>query len=158
MTGEIRVLVIEHNLDVIKVADHIIDLGPEGGDGGGEIFVRVTPEDMVKVKESHTAKFLKEELKLNTMKRILIDMDEVIADPMGEMISWYKKTYGGDFDLSKTIGGSWVKGFPEQHQHLIRAKIVRTRIFQKPPGDGRQCRCIARNEQALRDFHRIGRN
>jgi excinuclease ABC subunit A len=56
------VLVIEHNLDVIKVADHIIDLGPEGGDGGGRILFEGTPEKMVGVKESHTARFLKIEL------------------------------------------------------------------------------------------------
>lgn len=56
------VLVIEHNLDVIKVADHVIDLGPEGGDGGGRILFEGTPEDLVKNKESHTAKFLKAEL------------------------------------------------------------------------------------------------
>lgn len=56
------VLIIEHNLDVIKLADHIIDLGPEGGDGGGKILFEGTPEDMIKVKESHTARFLKEEL------------------------------------------------------------------------------------------------
>jgi excinuclease ABC subunit A len=57
------VLVIEHNMDVIKVADHIIDLGPEGGDGGGRILFEGTPEELVKNKESHTAKFLKTELK-----------------------------------------------------------------------------------------------
>ncbi|HEY4209485.1 MAG TPA: excinuclease ABC subunit UvrA [Puia sp.] len=57
------VLVIEHNLDVIKVADHIIDLGPEGGDGGGRILFEGAPEELVKNKESFTAKFLKEELK-----------------------------------------------------------------------------------------------
>ena len=57
------VLVIEHNLDVIKVADHIIDLGPEGGDGGGRILFEGVPEDLVKNKESFTATFLKEELK-----------------------------------------------------------------------------------------------
>ena len=57
------VLVIEHNLDVIKMADHVIDLGPEGGDGGGKILFEGTPEEMVKNKQSHTAKFLKEELK-----------------------------------------------------------------------------------------------
>jgi excinuclease ABC subunit A len=56
------VLVIEHNLDVIKVADHVIDIGPEGGDGGGRILFEGTPEELVKNKESHTAKFLKEEL------------------------------------------------------------------------------------------------
>jgi excinuclease ABC subunit A len=50
------VLVIEHNLDVIKVADHIIDLGPEGGDGGGRILFEGTPEELLKNNESHTAK------------------------------------------------------------------------------------------------------
>ncbi|MFM6969621.1 MAG: ATP-binding cassette domain-containing protein, partial [Sediminibacterium sp.] len=57
------VLVIEHNLDVIKVADHIIDLGPEGGDGGGTILFEGTPEQMVNCKESHTARFVKAELR-----------------------------------------------------------------------------------------------
>ncbi|PWL30787.1 excinuclease ABC subunit UvrA [uncultured Roseivirga sp.] len=56
------VLIIEHNLDVIKVADHIIDLGPEGGDKGGEIVAQGTPEEVAKSKKSYTAKFLKEEL------------------------------------------------------------------------------------------------
>ncbi|RPD48942.1 excinuclease ABC subunit UvrA [Paracnuella aquatica] len=57
------VLVIEHNMDVIKVADHIIDLGPEGGSGGGKILYTGTPEGLLKVKESFTGKYLKEELK-----------------------------------------------------------------------------------------------
>lgn len=57
------VLVIEHNMDVIKVADHIIDLGPEGGDGGGRILFEGTPEELVKNKESYTAEFLAQELK-----------------------------------------------------------------------------------------------
>lgn len=57
------VLVIEHNMDVIKVADHIIDLGPEGGEGGGKILFEGTPEGLLKVKESFTAQFLKEELR-----------------------------------------------------------------------------------------------
>jgi excinuclease ABC subunit A len=57
------VLVIEHNMDVIKVADHIIDLGPEGGEGGGRILFEGTPEDLLPVKESFTAQFLKEELR-----------------------------------------------------------------------------------------------
>ena len=50
---------IEHNLDVIKVADHIIDLGPEGGDGGGNIVASGTPEEVVECEESYTGKFLK---------------------------------------------------------------------------------------------------
>jgi len=57
------VLVIEHNLDVIKVADYIIDLGPEGGDGGGKILFEGTPENLIKVKASHTGKYLAMELK-----------------------------------------------------------------------------------------------
>jgi len=56
------VLVIEHNLDIIKVADHIIDLGPEGGKGGGEILFTGLPEDLAKDKRSYTAPFLKKEL------------------------------------------------------------------------------------------------
>jgi excinuclease ABC subunit A len=56
------VIIIEHNLDVIKTVDYIIDIGPEGGKGGGEILVKGTPEVVVKNKSSHTAKFLKKEL------------------------------------------------------------------------------------------------
>jgi len=57
------VVVIEHNLDVIKVADYIIDLGPEGGDGGGKILFQGTPEQLTEVPESYTGKYLKIELK-----------------------------------------------------------------------------------------------
>ena len=57
------VLVIEHNLDVIKTADHIIDLGPEGGHKGGKIMAVGTPEEVAKSKNSHTGKFLKKHLK-----------------------------------------------------------------------------------------------
>ena len=56
------VIVIEHNMDVIKVADHVIDLGPEGGTGGGTILAAGTPEQIAKVKASHTGRFLKKEL------------------------------------------------------------------------------------------------
>ena len=57
------VLVIEHNMDVIKVADHIIDLGPEGGNGGGLIQFEGTPEEMIKKSTTHTAKFLSLEMR-----------------------------------------------------------------------------------------------
>ena len=57
------IVVIEHNLDVIKTADWVVDLGPEGGAGGGMIIAEGTPEDVVKVKASHTGKFLKPLLK-----------------------------------------------------------------------------------------------
>lgn len=56
------ILVIEHNMDIIKVADHIVDIGPEGGRGGGNILYSGSPEKLAKVKDSHTGKFLKEEL------------------------------------------------------------------------------------------------
>lgn len=57
------VLVIEHNMDVIKVADHIIDVGPDGGSGGGEIVFSGSPEALIKLRSNHTAKYLKLELK-----------------------------------------------------------------------------------------------
>ncbi|WP_170412826.1 excinuclease ABC subunit UvrA [Ruegeria atlantica] len=56
------VVVIEHNLDVVKTADHIIDIGPEGGDGGGEIVATGTPEDVSAVERSHTGRYLKQML------------------------------------------------------------------------------------------------
>jgi len=63
------VVVIEHNLEVIKTADWIIDLGPEGGDGGGEIIAAGTPEDVVKVARSYTGKFLSPVLERREGKR-----------------------------------------------------------------------------------------
>src|SRR5262249_25583996 len=63
------VVVIEHNLEVIKTADWIIDLGPEGGDGGGEIVAAGTPEDIVKAKRSYTGQFLAPVLSRRDAKR-----------------------------------------------------------------------------------------
>ena len=57
------VLIIEHNLDVIKMMDYLIDIGTEGGKGGGEVVAMGTPEEVAKNKKSYTAKFLKEVLK-----------------------------------------------------------------------------------------------
>jgi excinuclease ABC subunit A len=57
------VVVIEHNLDVIKTADWVIDLGPEGGEGGGRIIAEGTPEQVAKNKASHTGRYLKPVLK-----------------------------------------------------------------------------------------------
>jgi len=56
------VLIIEHNLDVIKTVDYIIDIGPEGGKKGGKVLAYGTPEEIIKSKSSYTAKFLKKEL------------------------------------------------------------------------------------------------
>lgn len=63
------VVVIEHNLEVIKTADWVIDMGPEGGDGGGQIVAQGTPEDIAKSKESHTGRFLKEVLARRPLKK-----------------------------------------------------------------------------------------
>ena len=57
--GGNTVVVIEHNLDVIKTADYIIDMGPEGGDGGGTVIATGTPEEICRVPESYTGQFLK---------------------------------------------------------------------------------------------------
>ena len=57
------VVVIEHNMDVIKTSDWVIDLGPEGGSDGGEIIAVGTPEELAKIKKSHTGKHLKKELR-----------------------------------------------------------------------------------------------
>ncbi|WP_306049803.1 excinuclease ABC subunit UvrA [Oceaniradius stylonematis] len=64
------VAVIEHNLEVIKTADWVIDLGPEGGDGGGEIVAEGTPEDIVMIERSYTGHFLRELLERRPVKRI----------------------------------------------------------------------------------------
>ena len=56
------VIIIEHNLDVIKLADHIIDIGPEGGRGGGQVLAAGTPEEVAQSKKGYTPRFLKEEL------------------------------------------------------------------------------------------------
>ncbi|AWM87401.1 excinuclease ABC subunit UvrA [Microvirga sp. 17 mud 1-3] len=64
------VVVIEHNLEVIKTADWIIDMGPEGGDGGGRIVAQGTPEDIAQSTESHTGRFLKEVLERRPLKKV----------------------------------------------------------------------------------------
>lgn len=60
--GGNTVVVIEHNLDVIKTADYIVDMGPEGGDGGGTVVAKGTPEEVAKVPESYTGKYIKKYL------------------------------------------------------------------------------------------------
>ena len=64
------VVVIEHNLEVIKTADWIIDLGPEGGDGGGEIVATGTPEDVARVARSYTGQYLKQALKGRALEKL----------------------------------------------------------------------------------------
>lgn len=66
-------------------------------------------------------------------ERIIIDMDEVIADPMGAMIDWYLQEYGGSVDYGKMQEGSWSKGFPEEHRHLIRERLLQPGFFRDLP-------------------------
>ncbi len=65
------IIIIEHNMDVIKIADHIVDLGPEGGKGGGRIIAKGSPEQIAKVKESYTGQFLKKEIERMKDKRLV---------------------------------------------------------------------------------------
>lgn len=66
------------------------------------------------------------------MERIIIDMDEVIADPMNEMIEWYKKEYGKDVDRNN-MSGSWLKGFPAEHHLLVRERLMSPGFFRNLP-------------------------
>ena len=67
------------------------------------------------------------------MERIIIDMDEVIADPMGAMIDWYKEKYAGEIDYKKMLAGSWIVGFPEEHQKLIWERLHSPGFFRNLP-------------------------
>lgn len=67
------------------------------------------------------------------MQRVIVDMDEVIADPMNEMIGWYRKKYEMDVDWDKMLVGSWVKGFPDEHQSLIMERILSPGFFRNLP-------------------------
>ena len=66
-------------------------------------------------------------------ERIIIDMDEVIADPMGDMIDWYSREYELEIDREKMLQGSWVKGFPEQHQDLVMQRLLAPGFFRNLP-------------------------
>ena len=66
------ILVIEHNLDVIRCGDWVIDLGPEGGDKGGEIVVAGTPEEVTEHSTSHTGRYLKEVLKQHPPELVVV--------------------------------------------------------------------------------------
>jgi 5'-nucleotidase len=58
-------------------------------------------------------------------------MDEVIADPMGDMVTWYKKEFGLDVDYQKMLGGSWLRGFPSEHQKLVKDRLLAEGFFRK---------------------------
>ncbi len=67
------------------------------------------------------------------MERIIIDMDEVIADPMNDMIEWYRKEHGGGVDYEKMLAGSWIKGFPDEHQPIVWDRLRAPGFFRHLP-------------------------
>jgi len=67
------------------------------------------------------------------MERIIIDMDEVIADPMGDMIDWYSKQYEQQVNHDQMLVGSWLKGFPEEHQQLVMDRLLSPGFFRNLP-------------------------
>ncbi len=67
------------------------------------------------------------------MERLIVDMDEVMADPMGAMIDWYTKKYNLPIDYSRMIGSSWIKGFSEQHQVECRERLLAPGFFRDLP-------------------------
>ena len=75
------VLVIEHNMDVVKVADHVIDLGPDGGDAGGRIQAAGTPEEVAET-DTHTGRYLREELARSIPESEMteVDLDALLSD------------------------------------------------------------------------------
>jgi len=89
------VLVIEHNLDVIKTADWVIDLGPEGGDGGGKIVALGTPEDVAKVKESWTGRYLAEALRRHHARRAPKKLKAAAAEAPAPKVRKTKKRATG---------------------------------------------------------------
>ena len=80
------VVVIEHNLDVIKSADYIIDMGPEGGNAGGQIVATGTPEEVAEVKESHTGSFLKGRLSEGLSGKSMSRRKKAVRAVAGNMI------------------------------------------------------------------------
>ena len=72
------VLIIEHNLDVIKVSDHIVDMGPEGGQAGGIIIAEGTPEEVVASKKGYTSEFLKDEIEFSLRVQQLQEVESNI--------------------------------------------------------------------------------
>ena len=67
------------------------------------------------------------------MERVIIDMDEVIADPLGDMVTWYSNEYKLPVDYQKMIGGPWVKGFPEEHHELVWSRLRSPGFFRNLP-------------------------
>lgn len=67
------------------------------------------------------------------MERVIVDMDEVIADPLTDMLQWYAAHYGGIVDMEKMESGSWLAAFPEAHRPLIRQRLFEPGFFRRLP-------------------------
>lgn len=81
------------------------------------------------------------------MERVIVDMDEVIADPMGAMISWYRSEYSNEINFKRMLGGSWIKGFPEEHQEMLLERL-------HAPGFFRHLPVMAGSVEVLREMNR----
>ena len=87
------VVVIEHNLDVIKTADYIIDMGPEGGDGGGTVIAEGTPEEVAKVKKSYTGQYVKKYLEQGKKKKYRNKKRACVAEDVARALLSGTRTY-----------------------------------------------------------------
>jgi 5'-nucleotidase len=67
------------------------------------------------------------------MERVIVDMDEVLADTLGGMVNWYRNEYGSDIDWDKIRGVSWLTGFPQQHQQIVRERLFEPGFFRHLP-------------------------
>jgi excinuclease ABC subunit A len=108
------VVVIEHHLDVIKCADHVIDLGPEGGDAGGRLVVQGTPEEIATHPESHTGRYLRAHLEAAAGPRFPLAGSE---SPLAEALP-----YTGNNDIR--IIGAREHNLKDLHVHLPRGKLI----------------------------------
>ena len=66
-------------------------------------------------------------------QRVLVDMDEVIADPMGAMIEWYNERYQSDIKFEQALGGSWLRIFPEEHREMVTERLLSPGFFRHLP-------------------------
>lgn len=81
------------------------------------------------------------------MERVIVDMDEVIADPMGAMINWYRTEHSNEINFNKMLGGSWIKGFPKDHQEMLFQRL-------HAPGFFRHLPVVAGSVPVLREMNR----
>ena len=120
------VIVIEHNLEVIKTADYIIDLGPEGGDRGGEIVAKGTPEECTAVKASYTGRFLREVLS-HRAAAVTQRLGAVVEDPPVREARELGQRMPREFARRQDV-----HHVPSQRQHLVLTRAGRWHRHHNP--------------------------